>query len=216
MTLPPANPKIFHITHIDNLPKIVEAGCLWSDRRQLAQKVDVNVIGMPTIKRRRLEQIEVACHPLTHVGDYVPFYLCPRSVMLYIYHRNNHPDLPYKGGQDPIIHFQADLNACAKWASQNGTRFAFSNSNAGSFTADFFSKNSELEQIDWDAVNARDFRDRQVQERKQAEFLIFDSFPWSLVEHIGVFNKNKAALAKAAIMSCSHQPTIQVENGWYF
>ena len=216
MTLPPANPKIYHITHIDNLPKIAEACCLWSDRRRLTHEVDTNVIGMPTIKKRRLEKIEVKCNPGTYVGDYVPFYLCPRSVMLYIFHRNNHPDLPYKGGQDPIVHLQADLNACAKWASQNGIRFAFSNSNAGSFTADFFSKKSDLEQIDWDAVNARDFRDRQIQERKQAEFLIFDSFPWPLVEHIGVFNQNIAALANEAIQSSSHRPTIQVENGWYF
>ena len=51
---------------------------------------------------------------------------------------------------------------------------------------------------------------------EHAEFLIFDSFPWSLVEHIGVFNQNKAELAKAAIKSCSHQPTVQVENGWHF
>jgi len=94
-----------------------------------------------------------------------------------------------KGGQDPIVHLQADLNACAQWASKNGIRFTFSNSHAG---------------------------DRLIQERKQAEFLIFDSFPWPLVEHIGVFNQNIVALANEAIQLSSHRPTIQVENGWYF
>ena len=82
MTQPPTNPKIYHITHIDNLAMIVEAGCLWSDRRRLAQGFDCSVIGMPTIKQRRLEKIEVICHAGTKVGDYVPFYFCPRSVML--------------------------------------------------------------------------------------------------------------------------------------
>jgi hypothetical protein len=83
MSQVPANPKIYHITHIDNLLKIVTAGCIWSDRQRLKQGFECEVVGMPTIKKRRLEEIEVSCVPGTKVGDYVPFYLCPRSVMLY-------------------------------------------------------------------------------------------------------------------------------------
>jgi hypothetical protein len=59
---------------------------------------------MSAIKRRRVEELEVSCHPGTKVGDYVPFYFCPRSVMLYVIHRANHPDLSYRGGQEPIVH----------------------------------------------------------------------------------------------------------------
>jgi hypothetical protein len=102
------------------------------------------------------------------------------------------------------------------WANRNGVRFAFSNSNAGSFTADFFSDPGELNRINWNAVNSRDFSDRQIKEDKQAEFLIFDSFPWTLVEHIGVFDENRRNLAIQAISQSSHQPTVRVENGWYF
>jgi len=50
----------------------------------------------------------VKCHPGTKVGQYVPFYFCPRSIMLYILHRGNHPDLDYREGQGPILHLQAD------------------------------------------------------------------------------------------------------------
>ncbi len=39
---------------------------------------------MTEIKRRRLFEIDVQCHPDTMVGDYVPFYFCPRSIMLFI------------------------------------------------------------------------------------------------------------------------------------
>ena len=108
----PTNPKIYHITHIDNLSKIVDAGCIWSDRQRLGQGFSCQVVGMPAIKQRRLEEIDVTCNPGTKVGDYVPFIFCPRSIMLYIFHRGNHPDLPYKGGQQPIIHLQADMKAC--------------------------------------------------------------------------------------------------------
>jgi ssDNA thymidine ADP-ribosyltransferase, DarT len=216
MTTPPANPKIYHITHVDNLGKIIDDGCLWSDRAWLERSLNCSIIGMPAIKQRRLNRIAVSCHPRTTVGDYVPFYFCPRSVMLYIFHRNNHADLPYRGGQTPIVHLQADMNDCVDWANRNSVRFSFSNRNAGSRTTDFYSDLAELNRINWEAVNSRNFRDRQMQEEKQAEFLVFGHFPWTLVEHIGVIDQHANAIVTRKISQCSHQPTVRVENGWYF
>ena len=118
----PERPKIYHITHVRNLPRIIKAGMLWSDRKRLELNLACRVVGMDRIKRRRLEQIEVApCHPGTRVGDYVPFYLCPRSVMLFLLHKGNHPDLDYSEGQEPILHLQADLRAVVDWANQKWT-----------------------------------------------------------------------------------------------
>ncbi|MBN2800521.1 MAG: DUF4433 domain-containing protein [Deltaproteobacteria bacterium] len=42
-------------------------------------------------------------HPGTSVGAYVPFYVCPRSVMLSLISRANHPKIAYRGGQNPIL-----------------------------------------------------------------------------------------------------------------
>jgi len=66
-------------------------------------------IGMTAIKTRRLS-LPLESHPDLHVGDCVPFYFCPRSVMLYLIHQANHPDLSYRGGQGSIIHLEADLH----------------------------------------------------------------------------------------------------------
>ncbi len=88
----PANPKIYHITHLRNLPPIVEAGVLWSDAKRIELGLSCDVVGMSHIKQRRLQEIEVGCHTDTHVGDYVPFYFCPRSIMLYILHRGQEHD----------------------------------------------------------------------------------------------------------------------------
>ncbi len=55
--------------------------------------------------------MEVKCHPGTKVGEYVPFYFCPRSVMLYILYMGNHPELGYRGGQAPIVHLSASRYA---------------------------------------------------------------------------------------------------------
>ena len=95
-------------------------------------------IGMTEIKRRRLYEIAVSCHPDTMVGEYVPFYFCPRSIMLYIIHMGNHPDMDhYRDGQGPIVHLQVDLESAVDWADQHGVRWAFSDRNAGSYLCGF-------------------------------------------------------------------------------
>lgn len=216
MTQVPANPKIYHITHVDNLAKIVAAGCIWSDAKRIDLQLETNLVGMSRIKRRRLETIDVSCHPGTKVGQYVPFYYCPRSIMLYILHRGNHPDIDYTEGQAPIVHLQSDLRQCLRWAEENDIAWALTPSNAGALYADFYNSKAEFGRIDWQAVANRDFRGATVKEGKQAEFLVLNSFPWSLVEHVGVFDQKKGVLAKKAIARSRHRPTIRVENGWYF
>ena len=119
---PPAEPKIYHITHVDNLPGIIADGGLVSDAAMIARGGPVAAIGMSGIKRRRVEELDVALHPGTKVGDYVPFYFCPRSIMLFVIYRANHPELTYRGGQGPIIHLEADLSEVVRWADAQGVR----------------------------------------------------------------------------------------------
>lgn len=73
MAFVPDRPKVYHITHVDNLPGIVQSSCLWSDSKRLELGREVTVVGMTGIKQRRLEELAVHCHPSTRVGDYVPF-----------------------------------------------------------------------------------------------------------------------------------------------
>lgn len=172
----PDRPRIYHITHIDNLPSILADGGLWSDAAIIARGGPAAAIGMGTIKQRRLE-LRVKCHPDDRVGDYVPFYFCPRSIMLYVIHCANNQELIYRGGQEPIVHLEADLYKTVDWAEREGRRWAFTLSNAGAFYAEFRKQLDHLGEIDWAAVAATDFRDAQVKEGKQAEFLLNEFFP---------------------------------------
>lgn len=67
----PSRPKVYHITHVDNLPGILASGGLLSDARMIAIGGPSCTIGMSTIKQRRLA-LPVPPHPGTRVGDYVP------------------------------------------------------------------------------------------------------------------------------------------------
>jgi len=210
----PDQPKIYHIVHVDNLASICGDGCLWSDS-VMVQRQGGTVIGMGSIKQRRLA-LPVSCHPQTFVGEYVPFYFCPRSIMLFVIHCANHPELAYRGGQQPIIHLQADLSQVVQWAEANGRRWAFSLSNAGAVYTQFRSELAQLDEINWDAVDARDFRPADVKEAKQAEFLVQQSFPWHLVERIGVHSQGIAQRVYAAMNGAGHRPSVEIRREWYY
>ena len=212
----PNQPKIYHITHLRNLPQIVAHGKLWSDAKRIDLGLECEIVGMSEIKRRRLEEIEVDCHPGTKVGYYVPFYFCPRSIILYILHKGNHPDITYRGGQGPIVHLQADLRASVEWAQVNAVRWAFSNVNAGAKYASFYDSLDRLDEVHWAAVQANDFRRPEMMEGKQAEFLLFESFPWSLVEGIGVLNEKARSEVQISLTPTDYKPPVSLEPEWYF
>ena len=67
---------------MDNLAAIVADGELRSDATMIASGKHRATIGMSKIKERRLG-LPIDCHPGCHVGEFMPFYFCPRSIMLY-------------------------------------------------------------------------------------------------------------------------------------
>ncbi len=215
MPTPPAHPKIYHITHVDNLQSIIADGGLVSDAAMADRGGPEAQIGMTGIKRGRLT-LPVKCHPGDHVGDYVPFYFCPRSVMLFVIYCANHPELAYRGGQGPIVHLEADLHGAIEWANTSGRRWAFSLSNAGAAYTEFRSVSHRLNEVNWPAVAATDWRDPEIKEDKQAEFLVRDFFPWELIDRIGVRMVTTQEQVLAVINSAVQQPPVEVRLDWYY
>ena len=215
MTEPPHDPKIYHITHVRNLPSILAAGGLWSDVAMLSRGGPQESIGMGNIKRRRIE-LPVKCHTGDKVGEYVPFYFGPRSIMLYLLHAANHVDLAYRGGQGPIVHLEADLYDVIRWADDSDRRWAFTLSNAGAAYTEFRSGAQQLSEVNWEAIRARDFRDPAIKEGKQAEFLVREFFPWSLVRRIGVHSAPVHSQVIRATADAALRPPVEVQPTWYY
>lgn len=113
------------------------------------------IIGMSDIKQRRLEELFLRSRPGLRVGSCVPFYFGPRSIMLFLIHCANHPQLDYRGGQQPICHLQSDLHAAVEWAEQENLKWAFTLSNAGAYYFEDRCELAQLDEIDWTAVEAR-------------------------------------------------------------
>lgn len=215
MSAPPKTIKLYHITHVENLPRIARDGLLSDVAVRERGGPNVN-IGMPANKERRL-RLPVRCHPGDLLGDYVPFNFCPRSVMLYILHMGNHPEIEYRDGQLPLVHLELELDSTVAWAQAAHRRWAFTSVNASAGYATFYDDLEQLVEIDWLAVASSDFsRASGNMESKQAEFLIRDSVPWELVIRIGVMSKPTQDLALAAISGAEHQPSVNVLPRWYF
>ena len=212
--LVPPQPKIYHIAHVDRLPSIVATGGLLSDAMVQAQALGGTMIGMNHIKQRRLTELQLASHPGLFVGACVPFYFCPRSVMLYLIHRRN-AELAYQGGQASIIHLQADLGAVVAWANEQPARWAFTLSNAGSYFFEDRNDLARLGEINWPAVQATDWRGG-LKEGKQAEFLLEQRFPWHLIERIGVKSAAVYSQVVNALPANGHRPAVEVLPDWYY
>lgn len=210
---PPDRPKIYHILHVDRLASVLADGVLWGDAVMAGRAGAGTTIGISSIKERRLSS-ELACRPGLHVGDCVPFYFCPRSVMLYLIHRANHPELTFRGGQEPIIHLEADLYDTVAWAEGNGSQWAFTLSNAGSFYFEDRCDLAQLDEVNWQAVAATIWSGG-LQDGKQAEFLIENRFPCQLVQRVGVCSEATRRQVLAALGAAT-TPVIEVRRDWYY
>ena len=171
-------------------------------------------IGMANIKQRRLTELRLQSHPDLFVGQCVPFYFCPRSVMLYMYYRNDHRDLTYRGGQEPIIHLEADLYAVVNWANQNQKRWAFTLSNAGSRYFEDRCDLNQLGELNWQIIRSKMWASHK--DEKQAEFLLEEFFPWGLVTRIGVISQEIYNDVDQILNNAPHRPTVEIRQNWYY
>jgi hypothetical protein len=206
MSASPENVLIYHITDVSNLPSILAEGGLHSDLA-MAQR-NPTVIGYGHIKERRMKEIRVACCAGRFVGEFVPFYFCPRSPMLFTINKGN-TGRP-AGCQRTIVHLVSSVQA----GMALGQLWAVSDGNAGAFHTWFGSDLEAIKTLDWAAIRATDWRGKTHQ--KSAEFLVAEFFPWTGIHAIGCENTGVAKQVHDLVNSHDHRPAVTVEPTWYY
>ena len=91
---------IYHITHIDNLASIVQAGGLWCDAECASHNISSVEIAYTDLKQRRNRTVVPELGGV--LSDYVPFYFANRSPMLGAIHTGRVQG--YAGGQQAIVY----------------------------------------------------------------------------------------------------------------
>ncbi len=204
----PAKTLIYHITDVSNLPEILAAGGLHSDAIIAKHNPDVTVIGYAHIKQRRMREIQVTCCDKRFVGEFWPFYFCPRSPMLLTINSGNTGRPP--GAQRTIVHLASTLatgiNLDKPWAISDG--------NAGAYHTSFYSELAALSYLDWEAIRATQWKGRIHQ--KSAEFLVADFFPWEGVQSISCHNPEVVSQVQNLLDSQPHKPAVAVNPHWYY
>ena len=159
---------LYRITHIDNLPHILRHGLVCANHPD-ANPEFRNIGNIQLIHDRK--KITTPDPPGGHIGDYIPFYLCTRSPMLYQIAKGNYGI--DKVPQKDIIYIVADhltvLRNNLQWFCSDGharhkmTRF---------YTGEYDFHNN----IDWDVIEDRNWKntedDADRLRRKQAEYFV--------------------------------------------
>ncbi len=205
----PHNPEhvsIYHITDVANLPGILADKALQSDA--IMAKANPEIIGYDHIKKRRLNEIPVPCCEWRRVGEFVPFYFCPRSPMLFTINKGKTGRS--EGCQKTILHLVSTMAA----GIATGKRWAVSSGNAGAYHTTFSAKLEALDTLDWPAIRATQWQGMQHQ--KAAEFLVADSFPWAAIHVIGCQNSTTAAKVRSLLADVAHQPAVEIKTNWYY
>lgn len=203
-----AKTYLYHITDVQNLPRIIATGALLSDSALAAAGGAKVNIGHDHIKHRRMTQIRVPCAAGRFVGEFVPFYFCPRSPMLYRVNKgigNNPP-----GCQRTIVH----LVTSVQHAVQTGNSWAFSDGGAGAFYTQFYNDLEMLSSLNWDAINAHYWQ--EVTTQKSAEFLVADRFDWGLIRGIGCYEDAAAEQVAKLLKDVDNPPAVSVKRSWYY
>lgn len=204
---------IYHITHINNLSSILECGCLLS-----TTNLDTKQLKHVNIAHRSIQEIRantnVPVPPFGVLHDYVPFYFCPRTPMLYTISRGNVEG--YAERQSPCLHLVSTVQSVA----QNGLSFAFTDGHAIVALSQFYNSIQDLQMLNWDIIRSKYWFDTlqnpDRKRRKQAEFLVYQQLPWDLVLEVGTENEDISREALRIIRGSNSSTRVTTRPKWYY
>jgi len=193
--LGPASARIFRITHIRNVPWILEHGL----HCRSSMTVDQNFIpiGLPELIDKRSGH-PVPISPGGTLADYVPFYFTPKSIML----------LNIKTGYNGVIKRQnaeiAILVSSLHKLAEIDAHFVFTNGHAYMQESEYFSDLSALDKIDWDLLRRVDFKrnpdDPGKVGRYQAEALVHRHVPVKALVGVACYDASAAASLASEVL----------------
>ena len=208
--LNPGKALIWRIVHRDNLPWILDNGlhCGNSGIRS-ANWVD---IGNSELIDKRANH-SVPLPPAGVLGDYVPFYFTPFSVMMKNIHSGR--GVLQRANEEIVI-----LVSSIPHIQAQGLDFLFTDSHAYYQWTNFYNDVSDLDKIDWPILQARNFardpNDPAKFERYQAEALIHQSCPISGLLGIVCYTDLVKNQIEQLVLDCGLDLSVYARTEWYF
>ena len=214
MTYPNLNPDkalIWRILHRANLPWVLQNG-IHCGNSPVHSSAWVSIGNDELIKKRAVRPVPVP--PGGTLGDYVPFYFTPFSVMLRNIHTgwNGIKQVP---NADVVI-----LVSSLRRVSQLNLPFLFTDCHAYSGLANFYDDLVRLDRIDWPLLQRRDFKrdpeDPGKLERYQAEALVHQKVPLAALLGIVCYTDAVGAEIESKMRGLGVSLPVHIRPNWYF
>jgi hypothetical protein len=211
----PTDIWLYRLIHIDNLSVGLRRGALHAPNFTPQDGLAYRTIHNVRVQAGRHHR-PIPCGPGGACHDYVPFYFGPLSVML-LNLRTGRVE-GYNEGQAPLIYLTTTLRK----VQAAGCRFVFSDGHGLATFTSWYDNLAQLDNVDWNLVGARYWadtpEDNDRQRRKQAEFLIWRSVDWSLIERIGVLNLQVKQRVEAVLGEFPQRarPRVEIHGEWYY
>jgi len=208
--LTPEKALIFRITHIENAAWLLTNGlhCRASDI------LDPNYveIGNPDLIAKRADR-SIPIAPGGTLSDYIPFYFTPYTPMM-LNIKTGYNGMKQTPMEDIVI-----LVSSLHKLSEMGIRFVFSDRHAYLRAAEFSSDLNDLARIDWEILQARDFKrdpnDFGKVERYQAEALIHQHMPITALLGIVCYGDPQRIRLTALAQAGGLNVEVKAMPGWY-
>lgn len=210
-SLNPTKALIWRIVHRDNLEWILLNGLHCGNG--FARSPDWVSIGNEDLISKRANH-PVPRKPGGMLGDYVPFYFTPFSVMM----QNIHTGWGgiKKRTNDEIIILVSSL----RHIHATGLTFLFTDSHAYYPWTNFYNNLSDLTKIDWPLLQRRDFKrdpdDPAKFERYQAEALIHQHCPIEGLQGVICYTQTLRKSIEDRVKTRGLDLAVHARPDWYF
>ena len=210
-TLGPESAYIFRITHVDNVAWMLRHG-MHCQSSPTQDRNFVRIGNTELIEKRTTHPVPIP--PGGSLGDYVPFYFTPWSIMLYNIKTGYH-GVPRLANPDVAI-----MVSSLHKLSQLRRQFVFTNSHAYGAETEFFSDLKDSDQIDWPLLRSKDFRndpeDPGKKGRYQAEALVHRHLPVEALLGIACYDADALARLSGFAQQANVNVSIRALPNWYF
>ena len=209
--LTPERALIFRITHISNIPWILDYG-LPSKSSGLVDPNFISIGNADSIVRRTSRTVPIP--PGGALSGYIPFYFTPYSPMM----------LNITTGYGGIIQRSnaeiAILVSSLYRIAELGVHSLFTDRHAYLEAANFYSDLKELTKVDFASIQTKDFKrdanDPSKGERYQAEALIKDNVPVDALIGIGCFAEAQERSISMELRLRDMAIPVYARPNWYF
>ena len=202
---------LYRITHRNNIPWLLRNGLVCQSHPN-KDPAFIPIGNSDLIDHRCLRIVDKA--PGGMLADYVPFYFCKHSLMLYKIHTGQVVGVNVT--QDDIVYVVSSIERLQELA----TPFVFTDRHAYVATAQFFTDPEDLNQLDWELISSRDFKrdpnDPGKIERRAAECLVHQQLPVTGLLGLACRTNDCLSFLQDAMKRVNIQLTTVVKPDWYF